>query len=215
MRYTFERCSVDTSSRDIVLDGAAMELSPKAFELLKLLIDARPRVVTKAEVMQALWPDTFVQEANVPVLIREVRVAIGDAEAARVIKTHHRVGYSFTAEMRESRSIASRRPLNGRTYVLALPVRRIVLGEGIHTVGRHTDCDVQINDASVSRLHARLVVDAGGARVEDLGSKNGTKVRGATVSEPASLASGDIVTFGVVEAEFLVESETASDTRTA
>lgn len=110
MRYTFERCSVDILSRHIELEGVAMELSPKAFELLRLLIDARPRVVTKTEVMQALWPDTFVQEANVPVLIREVRVAIGDAEAARVVKTHHRVGYSFTAEVRESRSPAGRRP---------------------------------------------------------------------------------------------------------
>lgn len=215
MRYTFERCSVDTASRAIVLDGAAKELSPKAFELLRLLLDARPRVVTKAEVMHALWPDTFVQEANVPVLIREVRVAIGDAEAAQVIKTHHRVGYAFTAEVRESRSAASRRPFNGRIYVLALPDRRIVLGEGVTTVGRHMDCDVQVNDASVSRLHARVVVDAAGARVEDLDSKNGTKVRGALVSTPAPLANGDVVTFGVVETEFLVESATATDTRTA
>lgn len=212
MRYTFERCSVDTASRDIVLDGQAMELSPKAFELLKLLLEARPRVVTKAEVMQALWPDTFVQEANVPVLIREVRVAIGDAEAARVIKTHHRVGYSFTAEVRESRSAASQRPFDGRIYVLALPDRRIVLGEGITTVGRHADCDVQVNDASVSRLHARLILDGGHLRVEDLKSKNGTMVRGRALSEPMVLTAGDTVTFGVVDAQFRVEHTTETAT---
>jgi DNA-binding winged helix-turn-helix (wHTH) protein len=212
MRYTFERCSIDTSSREITLDGLAMALSPKAFDLLRLLLEARPRVVTKAEAMQALWPETFVQEANVPVLIHEVRVAIGDAEAARVIKTHHRVGYAFTAEIQETRSAG--RAANGSVYVLALPDRRIVLAEGVNTVGRQVDCDVHVNDVSVSRLHARVILDDGQARVEDLQSKNGTKVRGHAVSEPARLAPGDIVAFGVVEAQFLVERSTETATHT-
>ena len=79
MRYAFGRCQLDTESRDVALDGASMHLSPKAFELLRLLIEGRPRVVPKAELMQRLWPDSFVEEANLPVLIAEVRAAIGDA----------------------------------------------------------------------------------------------------------------------------------------
>lgn len=214
MRYAFERCSVDTSSREVTLDGAPMPMSPKAFELLRLLLEARPRVVPKAELMQALWPDTFVQEANVPMLIREARVAIGDADAARVIKTHHRVGYAFTAEVRETRSVARRPPASGCTFVLALPDRRVVLSEGENTVGRHSDCDVQINDVSVSRMHARVVVEGGHAIVEDLQSKNGTRVRGVPVSEPTALASGDVATFGTVEARFLIEHSAETATRT-
>lgn len=50
MRYTFDRCSVDASSREITLDGTATDM----------LIEARPCVVSKAEVMLALSPDTFV-----------------------------------------------------------------------------------------------------------------------------------------------------------
>ncbi len=214
MRYTFARCSVDTASRAITLDGTAMELSPKAFELLMLLIDARPRVVSKAELMQALWPDTFVQEANVPVLIREVRIALGDAEDARVIKTHHRVGYAFTADVRETRSAGSRQPA-GPTFALAFHDRRVMLAEGASVVGRQADCDVHVNDASVSRVHARIVVSGAMVRVEDLQSKNGTKLRGASLSEPAVLASGDVVTFGTVEAQFLVDHETDTVSGTA
>jgi DNA-binding winged helix-turn-helix (wHTH) protein len=54
MRYTFDHCCVDTSSREVNLDGTVMEISPKACELLRLLIDARPRVAPQAELMQAL-----------------------------------------------------------------------------------------------------------------------------------------------------------------
>lgn len=54
-------------------------LSPKAFELLRLLVEDRPRVVPKAELMQRLWPDSFVEEANLPVLVAEARATIGDA----------------------------------------------------------------------------------------------------------------------------------------
>lgn len=215
MRYVFDRSSVDTASRHVTLDGAPMELSPKAFDLLTLLIAARPRVVTKAEMMQALWPETFVQEANVPVLIHEVRVALGDAEAARIIKTHHRVGYAFTADVRESRAPGRHRPAGALTFVLALPDRRVVLRDGVNTVGRQADCDVQIRDASVSRLHARVVVDDDHAHVEDLQSKNGTSVRGEPVSDRVRLANGDVVTFGVVDAAVIVMREADSAAPTA
>lgn len=212
MRYEFGHCRIDTSSREVNLDGVAMELSPKAFELVRLLIDARPRVVTKTELMHALWPDTFVQEANLPVLIHEARVAIGDAEAAQVIKTHHRVGYAFTAEVRESHSPSGRPPASQGAFVLVLPDRRVVLAEGQYTVGRHADCDVHVNDGSVSRLHARVVIESGTARVEDLHSMNGTRVQGLPATEPTVLAVGDVVSFGAVDARFLAEepSETAT-----
>jgi hypothetical protein len=78
MRYDFGRCHLDTVSRAMTLDGASMRLSPKAFELLRLLIEDRPRVIPKAELMQRLWPDAFVDEATLPVLVPEVR-AVGDA----------------------------------------------------------------------------------------------------------------------------------------
>ncbi|MGD9903044.1 MAG: transcriptional regulator, partial [Vicinamibacterales bacterium] len=95
MRYAFGRCRLDTASRELVRDGEAVHLSPKAFELLRLLIDARPSVIAKAELMTKLWPDAFVVEANLPVLIGEVRAALGDtASAASSISARRRAGGS-------------------------------------------------------------------------------------------------------------------------
>lgn len=203
MRYSFGRSSLDTSSRELTLDGAAMHLSPKAFELLRLLIESRPRVVPKAELMRRLWPDTFVEEANLPVLIGEVRAAIGDSVQAHTIKTHHRVGYAFAAEVR----ITSSAPVGGQAHshalVLLLQGRRITLSPGVHLVGRARDADVRVDDPCVSRRHARIVVDGDIASIEDLGSRNGTQVGGVPVCRPTRLTAGDVVALGGLEARIV------------
>ena len=205
MRYVFGHCRLDTSSRDLTRDGVAVHLSPKAFELLRLLIEARPRVLSKAELMEQLWPDAFVVEANLPVLIGEVRTAVGDhASDAIVIKTHHGVGYSFVADVRELRpDVDISDP--GPVFVLRVGSRRIVLGPGITTVGRDHEGDVYLNDPSVSRVHARILVENGEAKVEDLKSKNGTCVQSEPISGPKVLADGDEIEFGSVKVWFIVE----------
>lgn len=214
MRYDFGRCHLDTVNREVMLDGAAMHLSPKAFELLRLLIEDRPRVIPKAELMQRLWPDSFVEEANLPVLIAEARAAIGDAGVGHIIKTHHRVGYGFAADVRETRSSRVRPQVASHMLVLVLLLedRRIALATGVNIVGRDREADVRIDDPSVSRRHARIVVEGDAARVEDLESKNGTRVGGILVSQPVRLAKGDVVTFGAIETRF--ETQPFDDTAT-
>lgn len=75
------------------------------------------------------------------------------------------------------------------------------------TVGRGDDADFQVKDASVSRTHARFLVDRGSPgtpsiRVEDLGSTNGTRVNGTAVSQPALLQDGDLIRVGDVVLRF-------------
>ncbi|MFZ5440206.1 MAG: FHA domain-containing protein [Myxococcota bacterium] len=82
--------------------------------------------------------------------------------------------------------------VTGKTFALS----------GTMTVGRVAGVDVQIDDDSVSRRHAELVVDGREVTVRDLGSANGTTVNGAPISEDTILAAGDIVQFGVVEVMF-------------
>lgn len=213
MRYDFGRCHLDMESREVTVDGASMHLSPKAFELLRLLIENRPRVIPKAELMQQLWPDSFVEEANLPVLIAEARAAIGDAGVGQIIKTHHRVGYGFAAEVRETRS-GRAHPRSGPLWMLLLPDGRgLPLSAGSSIVGRDGDADVCIKDPSVSRRHARIVVDGDTVAIEDLGSKNGTRVRGVAVSQVVNLAKGAVVAFGGVETRLEVQpfDETATN----
>jgi len=84
--------------------------------------------------------------------------------------------------------------------------KRFVLGPGVNTIGREPGCTVCINDASVSRGHARITIDGDLATLEDLQSKNGTSVMGEIVTAPTRLNDGDEVEFGHVKGWFIVEA---------
>lgn len=107
----FGSCTLDSSARTLSCDGKSAHISGKAFQLLQILLEERPRVLTKEELFQRLWPDTFVAEANLASLVKEIRAGIGDdAREPRFIRTAHRVGYSFIGDVEEvtpSRSIDS------------------------------------------------------------------------------------------------------------
>jgi DNA-binding winged helix-turn-helix (wHTH) protein len=199
MRYSFADCLLDTTSREFSRNGEEIHLSPKAYDLLLLLVEHRPRVMTKQELMEALWPGTFVVEANLPVLIGELRDALGEKTRGGVIKTHHGIGYSFAAEVDENRS----RPASSRTsrtrIFLVVDGERQKLVPGEHQVGREPDCEVFLNHPDVSRCHARITVEGASVTVEDLDSKNGTLVNGKLLKKSKRLVNGDTLTFGTVE----------------
>lgn len=204
MRYLFARCRLDTASRELLRDGEHVHLSPKAFLLLTTLVERRPHVLAKTELMSILWPDAFVVQANLPVLVGEVRAALGDHAATGSIRTHHGVGYSFVSDVRELPSNTAAPPNAEHQVWLKLGHRTILLAQGANAVGRDPAADVFVNDASVSRQHARLVVNGSVATVEDLGSKNGTFVRGQRIGEATAVANGDELEFGHVKATLVV-----------
>ena len=81
--------------------AASWRLTPKAFLLLELLLDRRPEAVAKAELLERLWPETFVSDAGLHNLVAEIRAALGDApRAARYIRTVPRYGYAFHGDAR-------------------------------------------------------------------------------------------------------------------
>lgn len=202
MRYTFGNCVLDTTSRAFLRGGALLHLSPKAYELLHLLIEQRPRVLNKAEIMQALWPDTFVVEGNLPVIVAELRSAIGPRMiAAAVIKTHHGIGYSFAVDAQASNT-GPPLSLGDAPALLRIGRQRYELGHGVNEVGRDLKCEVFLDDPSVSRGHARITVTGEAASIIDHGSKNGTRVNGALLEGTIELRDGDALTFGRIEARF-------------
>jgi DNA-binding winged helix-turn-helix (wHTH) protein len=189
---------LDAGRRQLLRDERAVHLTPKAFDLLVLLVTEAPRVVSKRELHERLWPGTFISDATLAGLIKELRRALDDhMPDAPIIRTAHRVGYAFCAP------VDTVKPRSARPWHwLVLRGRRVALGEGENVVGRDPASAVCLDDPSVSRRHARLVIAADGVWMEDLGSKNGTTVRGETVREPTPLSGGDRLVFGSVVAVY-------------
>src|SRR5437867_1958077 len=98
--YEFGRYRLDIPARQLRRDDEPLSLTPKAFDLLIALIERRDRVVDKAELMRLVWPDSFVEEANLSQTIFVLRKTLGDDAAGRpFIDTVPRRGYRFAAEV--------------------------------------------------------------------------------------------------------------------
>src|SRR3954454_21884585 len=83
-------------------DGALVPLPPKALQTLLVLVDSGGRLVTKDELMKAVWPDTFVEEHNLTLNVHTLRKALNVKGAAeRFIETIPRRGYRFIATVQE------------------------------------------------------------------------------------------------------------------
>ena len=198
MKLSFEDCVFDSDTRQVSRDGEAISLSPKAFALLEILIRDRPKAVTREEIHGHIWPATHVSEANLANLVMELRAALGDsARRPRIIRTVSRYGYAFCAEAVHAKS-GSRSTPSGAAYRLIWGRREIALNVGENLIGRDQEAVVWIDDESVSRRHARIHVDEGGATLEDLGSKNGTRVGDRKVEAAVPLADGDAIRVGSV-----------------
>src|ERR1700726_3710488 len=98
--YTFGRFSLDSRKRTLSRADSLVPLTPKAFDVLLFLAQNPNRLVTKEELLQAVWGDTFVEEGNLTQYIYHLRKALGDnSEDARLIVTIARKGYQFTADV--------------------------------------------------------------------------------------------------------------------
>ena len=194
---------LDSARRRLARDGVERQLTPKAYQLLELLVSAAPRVVPKTELHERLWPRGIVSDSSLLGLIKEVRRALDDRDAeAPLIRTVHRVGYAFSAAVEsDSKPTAARACgwLIGREH-------RVPLIGGENIVGRDPSSQIWLDHATVSRRHARILADAAGAHVEDLGSKNGTRVGERPCVGSMSLRDGDRLWFGAIVLVYRAES---------
>jgi DNA-binding winged helix-turn-helix (wHTH) protein len=205
VRTRFGQFTLDSGTRQLLREEEEVHISPKAFDLMCALLARRPGVVTKQQLFALIWPDTFVTEANLNVVVGEVRRAIADdARAPRFIRTVHGVGYAFSGEATDLEAGEALRPAQTARYWLESKERTYPLDVGDHTIGRDPVCDVWLNDASVSRHHARIRVAAGAgpAVLEDLASTNGTFVGRRKIKAPTALSGGDRVKIGSIELTF-------------
>jgi hypothetical protein len=169
--------------------------------------------MSKTDLHARIWPETFVTETNLAGLIAELRRALGDSiEEPRYIRTVHRFGYWFIADVRPVG--ASEDAMRRVRYWVFWDARQIPLEDGENILGRGPDAAVWIDAPGVSRHHAIIRLDAGGATVEDLDSKNGTFLRGRRVGAPTPLEDGDQIRLGPVVITFRVPAP-AGTTETA
>ena len=210
MRIRFGPFTLDLDTRQLTRENRDIHLAPKAFDLLAALVLDRPKVLSKAVLQERLWPATFVAEANLSNLVAELREALGDPARTPVyIRTAHGFGYAFCGDAAVA-GPRDRAP-EGPSCWLEWDGQRVALSIGEHVIGRDPDVEIRLDQSTVSRRHARLVVTTEGAMLEAFASKNGTFRGGERVSAPIRLADGDAIRVGSVEITFRVRSSPSSE----
>ena len=220
VKLRFAEFELETGARRLTRGDAEVHLTPKAFELLVALAESRPNALSKGELHDLLWPSTFVAESNLAALVNEVRKALHDSAAQpRFVRTVPRFGYAFCGDVVEGPAALGApltAPADGLTCWLILEAARIELVQGENLVGRDPRAEAWIDLPTVSRRHARIVIAGGEARLEDLGSKNGTCLRGQRVDAPEVLRDRDPILFGSIQATFRAwQARGEVDTRTS
>jgi DNA-binding winged helix-turn-helix (wHTH) protein len=213
MTTWFGEYAFDEARRELLHRGAAVHLTPKAYELLRLLLERRPAAVSKAEIHDRIWPGTFVSDVNLATLVFEIRTAIGDdPQAPRYIRTVRGFGYAFRDGVTTTTGAppAPSRGVHGR---LIWRDRELALHEGENLLGRTPEAVVWVDHGSVSRRHARVTVRDGQAQLEDLGSRHGTFVDGARIEKPTRLDDGARIGLGSVAMVYRVFEPAETDSR--
>src|SRR5215471_20830298 len=100
MLYCFYNYTLDEARRELRCKEQFVAVEPKVFQVLLYLLQHRDRVVSKEELLEQCWPETFVSEAALTRCLTKLRKAVqADRTALPVIKTLHGHGYRFVAEV--------------------------------------------------------------------------------------------------------------------
>jgi DNA-binding winged helix-turn-helix (wHTH) protein len=217
MRLRFGAFTFDSERRLLLNAGTPVHLGPKAFDLLHLLLERRPKVVSKTLLMERLWPRTFVADNSLATLVNDLRTAVGDeARDPRILRTAHGVGYAFiaTAVDEPDERETSRVDRGLSRWLLIWDQTSLPLMAGENIVGRPAQGVIGLDAPTVSRHHARIVITGDQATIEDLGSKNGTWNGAKKVEGIHAIKHGDELRFGLVLVR-LVRVASDASTKTA
>jgi DNA-binding winged helix-turn-helix (wHTH) protein len=218
MLYRFAGFAMDVDTRELRNEGREIHLTPKAFELLHLLIADRARALSKEELHERIWPATFVEETNLASLVAEIRRALGDnASSPMYIRTIYGFGYRFAGTVVEQDVAAippPREPGVEERRWLVFERRSIPMLPGANVIGRAADAAVQIDSPGMSRYHARVNVTTDQVTLEDLDSKNGTFLNGHRIATASPLADGDEIRLGTTTLTFRISAPETSPTET-
>ena len=136
--YLFDEFVLDTDQRELRRDGRPIPLQPQVFDLLAYLVRHRTRVVTKDDLISAIWGGRIVSESALTTRINAARTGIGDSgEAQRLIKTLPRKGVRFVGTVREAPREVANAVVPLKADISTLVVGRTASFETIDRMTRH------------------------------------------------------------------------------
>jgi DNA-binding winged helix-turn-helix (wHTH) protein len=187
----------------ITRDGETIQLRPRAMDVLVCLAVSTKPVVSKQHLIDHVWHTEFVTDNALTHVIAELRTALGDdAKCPSYIETIPRRGYRLVTQVTlETATPPPSASVPARFKLEAEDGTEIPLEDGENLIGRSPDATIFIDTSEVSRRHARIVVADDAVTIEDLGSKNGTFVRGKRLDRPISLENADEIQIGVAVAK--------------
>jgi DNA-binding winged helix-turn-helix (wHTH) protein/TolB-like protein len=157
--FVFGPYRLEASLGRLLRDGQPVALSPKAFDVLLALVERRDRVVDKAELMKLVWPDSFVEEANLSQTVFVLRKTLGDGpDGQRFIETVPRRGYRFAAEVleqspAEARARTPEKSRGWRAWRFAVPlIVAVIVVAGIGVWRMRPDAAASGSPAEKTRI---------------------------------------------------------------
>jgi hypothetical protein len=211
---SFGNFVLDLDTRELRRGSESVLLTPKAYQLLEVLVVNRPRALSKSALQERLWPDTFVLEKNLVNLVAEIREALGDnATNPRFVRTVPRFGYAFRDFPSPESAAGARMRRTGARFRLLWPGGRAALTDGEYVLGRDPDLELFLDAHDVSRRHARITIAGPDATIEDLNSRNGTFVSDRRIDSVTRLVDGALIRVGSIRLTLtLVQHQDSTET---
>ena len=177
--YEFGPFRLDLQEQRLLSEGKPVPLTPKSFELLRVLVENPGRLLPKDELLKLVWPDSYVEEGNLSHHVFALRKALGDEKlSAQYIETVPRRGYRFIADVREVKETVAREA----------PVVREPLADQSRAIARGsapvTDAAPQISGVSVHR--PTLAARRYGLSRRDPADDDGHRCRGLSMAGQAA-----------------------------
>lgn len=180
-------------------DGETVQIELKVMEVLVHLAGRPGELVSKRQLIDAVWKVEVISDGTLTRAVALLRKALGDdAKRPRYIETIPKRGYRFIAPV----ELLDGAPSTGLRFKLEAADGEIRLVEGENLIGRDPSAMIRVNIDGVSRRHAKISVEGSLVTLEDLGSKNGTYLRGRRVQTPTRLTHGDEIRIGRKVARF-------------
>lgn len=140
MTYYFGNSQLDIARRELRRNGDTLHVRPKVFDVLVHLLEHRDRVVSKDELLEAVWPGRIISETTLTACLKELRKTLQDTgKEKQIIKTIHGKGYRFIAELISSSAIEQESPIHDDRRDNAAPAVSEKSESGPEDAGRVPD----------------------------------------------------------------------------